>query len=179
MSNYRRRFVPGGTYFFSVHLRDQQSSLLVGQIDLLRAATRLCKKRWPFDIDAAVILPNKLHMIWTLPPDDAAYSKRWRLIKSTFSRHCPAPASDLNLRQGEKGIWQRRFWEHHLKDADDFEAHRQMILKAPVQAGLVRHPQDWSYSSIHRAIRNGEYKPNTPVGQTSAPRPIASTLLPN
>jgi putative transposase len=152
MSQYRRRFVPGGTYFFSVHLRDTEATLLVDQIDILRAATGLCMKRWPFDIDAAVVLPNKLHMIWTLPPGDAAYSKRWWLIKSTFSRHCPTPnfVSNAKLRHGEKGIWQRRFWEHVIRDQADYDLHDHLILTAPVTAGLVRKPSDWPYASLRK-----------------------------
>ncbi|MCG3267040.1 transposase [Yoonia sp. I 8.24] len=150
MSSYRRRYVPGGTYFFSVQLRDAGSTLLVDRIDLLRSVTSLCMQRWPFEINAAVILPNKLHMIWTLPPDDADYSKRWRLIKSTFSRHCPAPAKQpqSKLCPGEKGIWQRRFWEHVIRDQTDYDLHDHLIITAPVTAGLVDKPSDWPYASI-------------------------------
>ena len=152
MSNYRRRFVPGGTYFFTVELLDKQSSLLVDQIDLLRTATGLCVKRWPFTIDAAVILPAKMHMIWTLPPGDDEYSKRWRLIKSTFSRHVTAPPvqSPRRLRPGEKGVWQRRFWEHVIRDQADYDLHMHLIITAPVTARLVRKPLDWPYSSLKR-----------------------------
>ena len=89
MTNYRRLFVPGGTYFFTVALADPSSTLLVEQVDLLRHAVRLCQKQRPFEINAAVILPSQLHMIWTLPSGDADFSARWRSIKSTFSRHVP------------------------------------------------------------------------------------------
>lgn len=149
MSNYRRRHVPGGTYFFTVRLQDPASDLLIREIDLLRHATRLCLKCLPFTIDAAVILPNKLHMIWTLPPGDAAYSARWRLIKSSFSRHLPAPhdAPATHLRRGEKGIWQRRFWEHVIRDSADFQLHMHVMAAAPVQAGLVGRPGAWPYAS--------------------------------
>lgn len=149
MSNYRRLRVPGGTYFFTLRLQDQRSDLLVSQIDLLRDATRLTRQRWPFAIDAAVVLPNKLHMIWTLPPDDADFSKRWRLIKSTFSRHVPPPAHipPSHARRGEKGIWQRRFWEHLIRDTDDLAMHMHLIRAAPIHAGLVKRAGDWPYSS--------------------------------
>ena len=149
MSNYRRRLVPGGTYFFTVRLQDPASDLLIREIDLLRHATRLCLKRMPFTIDAAVILPAKLHMIWTLPPDDPAYSPRWRLIKSTFSRHLPVPdtAPASHLRRGEKGIWQRRFWEHAIRDNGDFQKHLHLMSAAPVMAALVKRPGDWPYAS--------------------------------
>lgn len=151
MSEYIRNAVPGGTYFFTLRLQDQSSDLLVREIDLLRSATRLCMKRWGFEIDAAVVLPSKLHMIWRLPPGDADFSKRWRLIKSTFSRHCPAPAYVCPSRKarGEKGIWQRRFWEHVIRDKADLQLHRHLIAAAPVHAGSVKRPRDWAYSSVH------------------------------
>ncbi len=155
MTHYRRRYVPGGTYFFTVRLQDQNSDLLTARIDLLRNATRLCMKRWPFEIVGAVILPSKLHMIWTLPPDDAAFSKRWRLIKSTFSRHVPAPdhVAPSQSKRGEKGIWQRRFWEHVIRDEQDFDLHMHVIASAPVHAGLVKRPGEWPYSSLqHRKM---------------------------
>jgi putative transposase len=177
MSHFRRRYVPGGTYFFSVELRNKQSTLLIDRIELLRATTRLCLKRWPFEIDAAVVLPNKLHMIWTLPPGDADYSKRWRLIKSTFSRHCPAPEPDIKLRPGEKGIWQRRFWEHVIRDQRDYDLHNHLILTAPVAEGLVCKPSDWPYASLHK--RRVDLDPRgfkTIAPARSAPNPIAAGM---
>ena len=152
MSNYRRRLVPGGTYFFTVRLQDPASDLLIREIDLLRHATQLCMKRFPFRIDAAVILPSVLHMIWTMPPGDAGFSMRWRMIKSTFSRHLPAPAETPanRLRRGEKGIWQRRFWEHVIRDTADFQRHMHIMAAAPVQAGLAASPADWPYASWRR-----------------------------
>jgi putative transposase len=151
MAQYRRLDVPRGTYFFTLRLQDHRSDLLVSQIDLLRDAMRLCRKRWPFEIEAAVILPNKLHMIWTLPEGDADFSKRWRLIKSSFSRHAPTSAyiPESHRKRGEKGIWQRRFWEHLIRDADDFALHMHLIRSAPIHAGLVKRPSDWPYSSLH------------------------------
>ncbi|KQI72413.1 hypothetical protein AN191_08450 [Loktanella sp. 5RATIMAR09] len=171
MSNYRRLRVPGGTYFFTLRLQDQRADLLVSQIDLLRDATRLCCKRWPFEIDAAVILPNKLHMIWTLPDGDADFSKRWRLIKSSFSRHIPAPAHipESHRKRGKKGIWQRRFWEHLIRDADDFALHMHLIRSAPIHAGLVKKASDWPYSSLHHPKK--QLRTIAPV--PSAPNPEA------
>ena len=172
MSNYRRRRVPGGTYFFTVRLQDETSDLLVRQIDLLRHATRLCLKRWPFQIDAAVILPAKAHMIWTLPEGDADFSKRWRMIKSTFSRHSPVPAyiPPSHARRGEKGIWQRRFWEHHIRDAQDLAMHMHLIRSAPIHAGLAKRPSDWPYSSLHHR----RFKTIAPV--PSGPDPEAVVI---
>ena len=156
MSHYRRIRVAGGTYFFTVRLADRRSDLLTHKIDLLRNCVRLCKVRWPFDIDAAVVLPDHLHMIWTLPPGDKDFSKRWRLIKSTFSRHVDAPKTirPSLQKRGEKGIWQRRFWEHWIRDAADFAAHEAFLHASPVRAGLVAKPMDWKFSSAH-------YKPIT------------------
>ena len=167
MANYRRLYVPGGTYFFTLRLQDPTSDLLVAQIDLLRNATRLCMKRWPFEIAAAVILPNKLHMIWNLPPDDAAFSKRWRLIKSTFSRRVPPPVyiSPSQQRRGEKGIWQRRFWEHVIRDQADFDLHMHVIASAPVHAGLVKRSGDWPYSSLQRRKMGLDPSPPKTIGQ--------------
>ena len=152
---YRRLFVPGGTYFFTAHLQDPRADTLVTHIDVLRQSVRLARKRWPFVIEAAVVLPNVTHMIWTMPQDDADFSKRWRLIKSTFSRHVPAPAYEppSKARRGEKGIWQRRFWEHLIKDGEDFDTHLRLIRDAPVAKGLVGQSTDWPYSSFstHRS----------------------------
>ncbi|MBQ2263612.1 MAG: transposase [Loktanella sp.] len=156
MAKYIRRYVPGGTYFFTVRLQDQGSDLLIGQIGLLRDATRLCRQQRPFRIDAAVILPAELHMIWTLPAADTDYSGRWRMIKSTFSRHLPASdtRTAVQKRRGEKGIWQRRFWEHVIRDEADLARHMHLIVTAPVRAGLVRRAGDWPYASwqYRRAI---------------------------
>ncbi len=165
MSAYRRLSVPGGTYFFTVRLQDRASRLLVERVDLLRAAVRLCRHRWPFEIEAAVVLPDHLHMIWTLPCGDAGFSRRWRLIKATVSRHVPPPAmrSRSMAGRGEKGIWQRRFWEHLIRDEADLAAHRAYLLAAPVRAGLVARPQDWAFSSIHRDLRAGSPMPQIPV----------------
>lgn len=152
MANYRRLFVPGGTYFFTVSLADTSSSLLVDRVDLLRHAVALCQKQYPFEINAAVILPSKLHMIWTLPPDDADYSVRWRLIKSAFSRHVP-PAPDRPqsmVKRAEKGIWQRRFWEHMIRDQDDYDLHSHLIATAPLRAGLIRDGREWPLCSAYK-----------------------------
>lgn len=175
MSNYRRLLVPGGTYFFTARLQDQRSDLLISHIDLLRDATRLCRHRWPFAIDAAVILPSKLHMIWTLPEGDDDYSKRWRMIKSSFSRHAPAPRhiSDSHLRRGERGIWQRRFWEHLIRDDDELALHMHLIRSAPIHAGLVKKPRDWPFCSLHHQQSHG---PRTIAPVPSAPNPKAVVI---
>lgn len=152
MSKYTRLIVPGGTYFFTVRLEERGSRLLLDKVDLLRSAVRSCMANRPFEIDTAVVLPDHLHMIWRLPPGDIAFSARWRQIKSTFSRHVERPAyvCPSKLARGEKGIWQRRFWEHCIRDEADLNRHRAYALTAPVRAGLVVRPNEWRASSIHR-----------------------------
>ncbi len=176
MSYSIRPNVPGGTYFFTVHLQDQNSDLLVSHIDLLRHATRLCVNRWPVAIDAAVVLPSKLHMIWTLPEGDTDFSKRWRMIKSTFSRHAPAPAyvPPSQQRRGGKGIWQRGFWEHSIRDEQDLALHMHLIRSAPIHAGLAKGPSAWPYSSFYKArTGQGRTKVRTIAPVPSSPNPKA------
>jgi putative transposase len=139
MTNYRRNFVPGGSYFFTVNLADRRLRLLTDNIDLLRSAFRYARARHPFRLDATVVLPEHLHAIWTLPEGDADFALRWRLIKSAFSRGLP-PAeerSNSRSRKSERGIWQRRYWEHSLRDENDFARHVDYIHFNPVKHGHV------------------------------------------
>ncbi len=134
MTNYRRNFVPGGVYFFTVNLEDRTCPLLTRHIDLLRAAFRATRARRPFAIDAIVILPDHLHTIWTLPEGDADFPTRWRQIKSAFSRNLPRgeAVSASRAAKSERGVWQRRYWERTLRDDNDFAAHVDYI---PFQSG--------------------------------------------
>ena len=162
MSNYRRNRVPGGTYFFTVNLRNRRSDLLVAEVDSLRTAVRRTRDRCPFHIDAWVVLPEHMHCLWTLPPGDSDYSGRWRAIKATFSRlvsgrHPPVSAP---LRRNESGIWQRRFWEHTIRDDRDYAAHIDYVHFNPVKHGLVSHASEWTFSSFHRCVSIGLY----PIG---------------
>lgn len=158
MPNYRRWRHPGGTYFFTVNLADRLSDLLVKEIDPFRAVVQNVRRDHPFDIVAAVVLPDHLHMLWSLPPDDAEFSKRWSLIKAGFSRGVPKNdrRSVSRARKGERGVWQRRFYEHLCRDEDDIRAHIDYIHFNPVKHGLVKRPADWPHSSIHRFIRRGQ-----------------------
>ena len=159
MSHYTRLVVPGGTYFFTVRLQDRGSRLLTDQVDLLRSSVRLAQKRWPFVIAAAVVLPDHLHMIWTLPQNDPDFSKRWRMIKSTFSRHVEGP-SDVSpslARRGEKGIWQRRFWEHTVRVEDDLKRCVDYVHWNPRKHNVAARVQDWPWSTFHRFVKEGEY----------------------
>jgi len=159
MGNYRRNLLPGGTYFFTVNLEDRRQRLLIDNVDLLRTAFREVRKRHPFAIEAIVVLPEHLHTVWTLPEGDDDFAMRWRLIKSTFSRALPLeqPTSASRVLKNERSIWQRRYWEHTLRDENDFERHLDCIHFNPVKHGQVQRPEDWPYSSIHRWIRLRAY----------------------
>jgi putative transposase len=164
MTDYRRRRVPGGTYFFTVNLYDRRSGLLTRNIGILREAVRKVRARAPFHIDAWVVLPDHLHCLWTLPEGDLDYSGRWQAIKTAFSKHIPEGEfrSVSRREKGERGIWQRRFWEHLIRDDRDYGAHIDYIHFNPVRHGLVAHAADWPYSSFHRLVAAGFYPPEMP-----------------
>lgn len=151
------QFVRAGTYFITVRLQDPQSDLLVANIDLLRQSIRVCRQQMPFELGSAVILPNRMHMIWTLPPGDGDYGKRLRMIKSTFARHIPSRRyrSRAAIEAKGKGIWQRRYWEVPINTADDLALYERLIRDAPVDEGLVKRPKDWRYSSYSRRAVDG------------------------
>ena len=156
MVAYRRNFVPGGTYFFTVTLRDRSSRLLVERIDDLRAAYARVQRDRPFTTDAIVVLPEHLHCIWTLPEGDADYSGRWRAIKSRFTMACrKAGLPMLKDSSGAYNVWQRHFWEHTIRDERDFENHVAYIHFNPVKHGHASRPVDWPHSSIHNYIERG------------------------
>jgi putative transposase len=159
MTSYRRNFIAGGSFFFTVNLADRRLHLLIDQVEGLRAAFRQTRLSHPFAIDAMVVLPDHLHAIWTLPEGDADFAGRWRLIKSTFSRNLPMgeTISHSRLKKGERGIWQRRFWEHTIRNEDDFARHFDYIHINPVKHGLVTRVQDWPHSSFHRMVERGVY----------------------
>ena len=159
MSNYRRARLQDGCYFFTVVLNNRNSSLLVEHIDLLRAAMRFVKAKHPFEIDAIVVLPEHLHCIWTLPEGDENFSLRWRQIKADFSSRLPVTESrsESRVKKNERGIWQRRFWEHAIRDEADYENHLNYIYFNPVKHGLVDAVVDWPYSSFHRDVELGVY----------------------
>ncbi len=156
MVQYRRNFVPGGTFFFTVTLVDRRSSALVEHIASLRAAFRATRSERPFTIDAIVVLPDHLHAIMTLPPDDCDFSGRWRRLKSVFTRRVVAAGVPIERNQkGEHTLWQRRFWEHTIRDDKDFARHVDYIHFNPVKHGLVTRVCDWPHSSFHRYVREG------------------------
>ena len=154
---YRRADYAGGCYFFTVNLANRRSALLVESIEILRGVMRQVMRRHPFHIDAMVVLPDHLHVVWTLPPNDRDFSTRWMLIKAGFSKHVGQSESISLSRQGkgERGIWQRRYWEHLIRDDEDYANHVAYIHHNPVKHGYVDRAADWPHSSIHRYIRLG------------------------
>jgi putative transposase len=157
---YRRAYINGSSYFFTVVTEGRQK-LFVNEmnVDILRQAFSHVMNKRPFVIDAAVILPDHIHCIWTLPPDDANFSIRWRLIKSRFTKHCDnkykIKPNLSRIRKNEQAIWQHRYWEHLLHDELDFENHVNYIHYNPVKHGYVNKASNWKFSSIHRYIKQG------------------------
>ena len=133
--------------------------MLTEHVDELRNAFRETRQRHPFTIVAMVVLPDHLHTIWTLPERDADFATRWRLVKSAFSRNLPSsePISSSRSAKGERGIWQLRFWEHTIRDENDFARHIDYIHINPVKHGLVTRVRDWPHSSFYRMGRLGVY----------------------
>jgi putative transposase len=159
MPNYVRAVVPGGTFFFTVTLLDRSESLLTEHVDLLRSSFTSVRQQYPFRIDAIVVMPEHLHCIWTLPDGDADFSTRWRLVKSRFACGLPLDESWIKRRveKGERGIWQRRFWEHAIRDERDLQNHLDYLHFNPVKHGHVAAVKDWPHSSFHRFVERGLY----------------------
>ena len=161
MPDYRRCRIPGGTYFFTVNLLERRSDLLVRHIAALRGAVRATRCQRPFHIDGWVVLPDHLHCLWILPVGYADYSNRWKAIKIRFV-HAIAPderRSAVRAKRGERGIWQRRFWEHAIRDEEDYTRHMDYLHYNPVKHGWVRVVADWPYSTFHRWVKTGIYSP--------------------
>lgn len=151
MARYLRPRLPGVPIFFTVALADRGSRLLLDEVSRLREAVRVTRAERPFEIAACVVLPDHLHCIWRLPEEDCDYSTRWRLIKARFSRGLPPGFLRPSHRaRGERGIWQRRFYEHHIRDEEDLAAHLRYCWFNPVKHGLVTRPEDWPWSSFRR-----------------------------
>lgn len=162
MRRYIRSDVPGATYFFTLTLQDRSARYLVDYVGHLRASVAEAKSRHPFRTEAVVVLPEHLHVLWTLPPDDADFGTRWMLIKQGFTRRLQqagaleAAAVTSRGTKGERSLWQRRFWEHQIRDEDDFARHVDYIHFNPVKHGWVLRARDWPYSSLHRFVREGK-----------------------
>jgi len=163
MPDYRRAYLKGGTFFFTaVSYKRHPIFKEEAAIDLLRQSFRTTMSAYPFRIDAIVVLPDHLHTIWTLPENDFDFSIRWKRIKAAFSRRYRGSivedVSESIHRKKEKGVWQRRFWEHVIRDQADFERHCDYIHYNPVKHGLVNSPREWKYSSFRRFVDKGFYR---------------------
>jgi putative transposase len=159
MPNYHRFRVPGGTYFFTINLLDRRSDLLVRHVDALRGAVRLTRLQRPFRIDAWVVLPDHMHCIITLAPGDDDFSNRIKAIKIRFARAVPPTESRTGVRiaRGERGIWQRRFWEHMIRDDIAYARHMDYVHFNPVKHCHVASVRDWPFSTFHRLAKAGLY----------------------
>lgn len=163
MPRYRRFFVPGGTVFFTVCLAPGCGLSLVDRIDLLRWSVAVTRRERPFEVLGWTVLPNSMHAIWRLPPGDSAYAVRWGAIKARFNRslaeagHRPCRRAD-----GAASVWQKRFWEHHVRGPDDLAAHLEYCRRAPVDAGLVTRAEDWPFSSFAKARQAGTGRAEAP-----------------
>jgi len=152
--HYRRAFTPGGSFFFTLVTHKRRPVFAHPEtVEVLRNAFRTVRASRPFEIDAMVVMPDHLHCIWTLPPGDADFSTRWRLIKTWFTKH-----GDPALRG--QAVWQPRYWEHQLRDETDFARHVDYIHYNPVKHGLAPSPMAWPYSSFRRHVKAGIYPAN-------------------
>ena len=154
MSRYHRSLASGGTSFFTVNIADRKSRLLVDEINRLRHAFEVARTRYPFHTIAYCVLPDHLHAIWQLPPDDAQFGLRWSVIKRAFSIGLPAAGtrSPSKIAKREKGLWQRRFWEHQIHDETDLQHHVDYVHFNPMKHGHVKRVADWPYSSFHNYV---------------------------
>lgn len=167
MSHYRRSNTAGATYFFTVVTYQRRHFLCDDDVRAaLRDAINKVRERHPFQIDAWVLLPDHLHTIWTLPPDDANFALRWQQIKRYVSHQCGHRLHNYALmnaskrKHRESTLWQRRYWEHQIRDELDYQRHMDYVHYNPVKHGLCERAIDWPYSSFQRYCKNGDYDEN-------------------
>jgi putative transposase len=178
MSDYRRAYVPGGTFFFTL-VSQRRAALFSKAIArrLLGSVMRRCFLRRPTRVMAIVLLPDHLHTIWTLPEGDADFSTRWAWIKKEFTKSWLALGGreeqqrESQRRERRRGVWQRRFWEHTIRDESDLEAHFDYIHYNPVKHGLAKSPRQWPWSSFHRWAAAGVYLADWAAEQDAARLP--------
>ncbi len=162
---YRRAFIPGGSFFFTVVTEGRRPVFASDDVvEVLRCAFRSVRNSRPFKIEAMVVMPDHLHCIWTLPPDDPDFATRWRLIKTWFTKHASPSlrfvSNPARAAKGEQALWQRRYWEHLLRDENDYARHVDYIHYNPVKHGLAASAIDWPYSSFRSHIEAGVYQPD-------------------
>ena len=168
MPDYRRYRVPGGTYFFTINLLNRSSDLLTRHIEALRDSVRRTRIERPFHIDAWVVLPEHIHCVITLPPGDNDFSNRIKAIKIRFVRALEPDEwrSPVRVAKGERGIWQRRFWEHAIRDDNDYARHMDYVHYNPVKHGHAASVAAWPYSTFHHWVKAGVYSANWGGGET-------------
>ena len=160
MTSYKRNKTQGGMYFFTLVLNQRHNTnLLIDHFDLLKSSIIKVKSKYPFQLPAIVVLPDHLHMVLSLPKGDDNYAMRIRLIKTYFSKALDVAESISNSmsRKKEKGIWQRRFWEHLIRDEDDLHRHIDYIHYNPVKHGYCTKVDEWPYSTFHKYVERGVY----------------------
>ncbi len=178
MTDYRRWMHEGGIYFFTV-VTYRRSRILTETLarESLRAAIENTRSRYPFEVVAWCLLPDHLHCVWALPADDCDFSRRWAMIKVSFTQQylssggCEHTTNLSRNRKRERGLWQRRFWEHRIRDERDFQQHVNYIHYNPVKHGLVEQVDDWPWSTYHRYIREGVYQDTSWQTQTDSELP--------
>ena len=164
MPNYRRIKIKGGTYFFTLVTYHRKRLFLHKKAnELFLEALDHVRKFHPFSLQAYCILPDHIHMLWEMPNNDANYSIRIGEIKKRFSKHYIAEFGNPNIKnktqrnRGESGIWQRRFWEHYIRDEDELNRYVDYIHYNPVQHGLTNQVSDWAASSFFDFVEQGYY----------------------
>ena len=167
---HRRTNALGSAFFFTVVTFDRRKIFTNEQtVALLRRAIVVVQARRPFKVEAAVILPDHFHMIWRLPEGEDDYATRWRLIKSYFTHRwpgaCDYPTTPSRQSKGERAVWQRRYWEHLIRDEADWRRHVDYIHYNPVKHGLARAPGAWQYSSFHTFVKQGHYSSDWGAGE--------------
>ena len=169
MTEYRRIYRPGGTYFFTLTLADRRQDWLFSHIAALKQSVHAEQQRAPFSLQAWVVLPEHLHLLMRLPDGDHDFSNRIRRIKGNFSRQLPRGAVRASqLQKSERGIWQRRFWEHLIRDERDWQQHFDYIHYNPVKHGQVQRVIDWPHSSFQAYVERGIYPRDWAGGESSA-----------
>ena len=171
---YRRAKVEGASYFFTVVTGERRPLFRDAEmVAMLETAIARVAARHPFEVVAQVVLPDHVHAIWQLPDGDAGYSTRWRLVKEAFTKTCAkrfgrVDAGETRTARGEQGLWQRRFWEHLIRDERDFAAHLDYIHLNPVHHGYVTAPRDWPHSTFQKWVQRGTYEENWGSGEMPA-----------
>lgn len=167
MPKYRRAFVPGGTFFLTLVTYNRTPLFAKAEnMTGLRSAVMTTKSEMPFEIEGAVVLPDHMHFLWTLPPDDTNYSRRVGRLKVLFTRalrgprNLPQAVSNSRRKHRESDVWQRRFWEHTVRDEKDMKLHLDYIHYNPVKHGWVSCPHLWPHSSFHQWVKKKAYPEN-------------------